>query len=476
TRTVPNDFWWHLKAGELIATSGLPTTNIFAWSLPADTPYVYQSWLAEWLFYVLYQLGGLPLVIFARNVLATGAIALVAYEAHRRSGSWWLAGSGALLLIWMIINNLTTRTQNWSWIPFMLLFILLSRYADKTLGPRWLAAVPLLLLFWVNAHGAFSIGLLMIGAFVAGETLRGLLRQPDAPGWQRLRWLYLAAFGALLATFLNPLGPGVYTYVYDLLTDAPSQQLVNEWQPPSPRDLAGMGFFVSVILLLFAVALGRRRPALTDMLLVGGYLWMAFSGVRYVVWFGFVAMPVLAQVLTAPPAERAQTRFRKPATIYTTNLLLAAGFVLLLLVVQPWFKPLLPLPAEYRALFADVPGAPVQFSADTPVGATEHLLEQPCAGHLFNEMGFGSYLIWALYPQGQVFIDPRVELYPLAQWEDYRTLSRGEDVMRLFEQYQIQCVLLGTDEQPTLAAAMASLPDWTRTYQDEQSEVWRHRR
>ncbi|NJL33837.1 MAG: hypothetical protein HC893_08235 [Chloroflexaceae bacterium] len=49
-------------------------------------------------------------------------------------------------------------------------------------------------------------------------------------------------------------------------------------------------------------------------------------------------------------------------------------------------------------------------------------------------------------------------------------------MMRLFEQYQIQCVLLGTDEQPTLAAAMANLPDWTRTYQDEQSEVWRHRR
>lgn len=55
--TSPNDFWWHLKAGELIATSGIPTTNLFAWSLPADHPYVYQSWLGEWLFYQLYRLG-----------------------------------------------------------------------------------------------------------------------------------------------------------------------------------------------------------------------------------------------------------------------------------------------------------------------------------------------------------------------------------------------------------------------------------
>ena len=43
----------------------------------------------------------------------------------------------------------------------------------------------------------------------------------------------------------------------------------------------------------------------------------------------------------------------------------------------------------------------------------------PIDGRLFNEMGYGSYLDWALYPGTQVFVDPRVELYPLAIWQDY---------------------------------------------------------
>ncbi|HXK43905.1 MAG TPA: hypothetical protein PKV82_13880, partial [Anaerolineae bacterium] len=30
----PNDFWWHLKIGDLIVTrQQIPTTNMFAWTL-----------------------------------------------------------------------------------------------------------------------------------------------------------------------------------------------------------------------------------------------------------------------------------------------------------------------------------------------------------------------------------------------------------------------------------------------------------
>nr|MCU0493483.1 hypothetical protein [Chloroflexaceae bacterium] len=174
--TSPNDFWWHLKAGQLVATSGIPTTNIFAWTLPADAPFVYQSWLGEWLFYAIYQLGGLPLVVFARNLLGTAAFALVAYEAHRRSGSWRIAAGVVLLAAAMAMNNFTTRTQNWSWVPFALVLVLLGRYADNQLNPRWLLALPLIMVFWVNVHGGFVMGLLVTLAFVAGETLRRVFK------------------------------------------------------------------------------------------------------------------------------------------------------------------------------------------------------------------------------------------------------------------------------------------------------------
>lgn len=476
TPTGPNDFWWHLKAGQLIAESGIPTTNLFAWSLPADQPYVYQSWLGELLFYRLYQLGGLPLVVFARNLLGAAAYTLVAIEARRRSGSWRLAALAVLLAGAMTINNFSTRTQNWSWLPFVLVVSLLGRYVDGELGARWLAALPLLMLFWVNAHGAFVMGLLVAGAFAAGETARRLLRQPYALPWRRLRPLYLALGAMALAVLANPLGLGVIGYVRTLLSDTSSQRLINEWQTPDPRNLAGAAFYLGVLAAIAAFGLQRRRPTLTDLILVCGLAWQAFVGVRYVIWFGMAAMPIMVGALGTPRTPLAAPTppaARERGGDAAANMVLAALLLLLVVALQPWLKPALPLPAPYRELYVELPGAPLLFDRLTPVAAVEHLRAEPCAGRLFNELGYGSYTAWALFPAAQHFIDPRVELFPFALWSDYIAISEGRDLDRLLDQYQIGCVLLDRSLQPELAAHIASLPGWTRSFGDGQSEVWR---
>jgi hypothetical protein len=468
------DFWWHLKAGELVATSGIPQTNIFAWSLPADTPYIYQSWLGEWLFFAAYQFGGLPATVLLRNLLGLAAFALVALTAYRRSDSWKLASGAVLLALLMTINNLSTRTQNWSWLAFALLLLLLSGYVRGQLGARWLLLLPLLLAFWANAHGAFAIGILVAGAFAVGESLQTLLRWPAALAWRRLRWLLLATAVLPLAALLNPQGPGIYSYVYQLLTDAPVQELVIEWQPPTPRSLAGTFFYGSVLALLAAFAFARRRPRISDVLLVCGLGWLAFTGVRHIVWFGMAAMPLLAQALAAPRTAASEQRaLRRPAGSPLINSLLALCLALAVVAVQPWFKPALGLPEPYQELFAPIPEAPLLFHASTPVAATRYLQSNPCGGQLFNDMGFGSYLIWELYPTSQVFIDPRIELFPEAIWNDYVKLSNGEQAAELLAGYNIRCVVLNTATQPGLSAALAELPDWQRTYSDRYSEVWR---
>ncbi|HEU5098562.1 MAG TPA: hypothetical protein VFU22_06055, partial [Roseiflexaceae bacterium] len=248
--TPPHDFWWHLKAGQIVAEKGIPWTNMFAWSMPADAPFVYATWLGEWLFYALYQIGGLQAPILARNLLGLASFALVAAEARRRSGSWRLAALAALLAWAMSINNLPARTQNWSWVPFGLYALILGAYAGGQARPRALITLPPLMAFWVNAHGAFMLGLGMLAVAAAGETLRRLLRHPDALEWERLRALYLAAAASFAATLLNPSGVGIFNYVRKLLTDPPSQGLVNEWQPPTTHGVAGCVFFVSIMALL----------------------------------------------------------------------------------------------------------------------------------------------------------------------------------------------------------------------------------
>ena len=165
-----------------------------------------------------------------------------------------------------------------------------------------------------------------------------------------------------------------------------------------------------------------------------------------------------------------------------SRLLLVALLALPVILVQPWFKPLLPLPASYRAQFADIPGAPLLASDDTPFAAAEHLRQRPCEGHLFNELGAGSYLDWALYPQTQVFIDPRVELYPFELWEEYLAIGRGENAIALLDQkYGVKCVLLNVDHQAGLLTTFRANANWVRTYPPpnltatDPNQVWRRR-
>jgi hypothetical protein len=475
--TQPNDFWWHLKAGQLIADGGIPSSNLFAWTLPVDQPYIYQSWLGEWLFYELYRIGGLPLVIFARNLLGTAAFALVAWEAQLRSGSWRLGALAATLAAAMTINNLNARTQNWSWLPFMGTLMILSGYASGRLRARWLVGLPLIMLFWVNAHGAFVMGLLLAGAFVVGETLRRLMRQPRALNWSQLRRLYVAVVGMIMATLVNPLGIGIFGYVASLLRNNAIQGLINEWQPPDPRSLAGTIFFLGVLALIAAFALARRRPTFTDVLLVCGLAWQAFFSVRSVIWFGMAAMPIVAQSIAAPRAvfsTDGPVAVQRPAAS-PANLLPALLLVGLLVALQPWTKSLLPLPEPYQAIFAEVPGAPQLFSVDTPVAAVEELKARPCSGPIFNEMGYGSYMAWALYPDAQSFIDPRIELYPLRLWQDYVAISEGDGAIESLDRYGVACVLLSRSHQAGLVAALEQSATWERSFHAGTSEIWRRR-
>jgi hypothetical protein len=140
------------------------------------------------------------------------------------------------------------------------------------------------------------------------------------------------------------------------------------------------------------------------------------------------------------------------------------------LAVQPWFVERLPLPAAYRTMiWSDIPDGPL-VDVDTPVKAVAYLRSHP-GGKLFNEMGYGSYLIWAL-PEEKVFIDPRVELYPFQQWQDYIRISRGTRYDELLDHYGADRILLNSSLQKELARQLPGDSGWRLEYKDGHAQIW----
>jgi len=464
---VPNDLWWHLRIGEIIDTQrSIPTTALFSWSLSSDVPFVYGAWLGEWLLYRVYALGGVPLLLVLRTVLVLATFWLTAVRARLRSGSWRLAALALGFAGVMSLNNLVLRPQIWSWLPFVVVLTLLDAWEAGRLATPWLLALPVIMVFWANAHGAFILGPVLVGIFWVGEVASKLIRADSRHSWSSLGLLAGAGTISAAATCANPQGIGVLRYVGKLMTDPPSQSLVTEWTPPTPVGVANTAFYLSILVLLVLLTLTDFKPTLTDTLLLAAFLWLAWNGQRYVVWFGLAVMPMVSEAASVP--LRRYLTNQAGRSVFST--VIAVFLLAPLLVVLPWWVEAVPLPGTYwsRVLRDTDPGPLVD--ARTPVAATQYLTKRP-GGRLFNEMGYGSYLIWALPEQG-VFVDPRVELYPYQQWLDYARISGGVRSCELLDAYGADRVLLDRTLQAELSLALERCDAWTIEYEDDYSEIW----
>src|SRR6266852_2976439 len=68
------DFWWHLKAGEIIVTTrSIPKTDLFSFTA-AGKQFILQNWLVEVIYYATYRAGGLALVVFLNTALLVLAL------------------------------------------------------------------------------------------------------------------------------------------------------------------------------------------------------------------------------------------------------------------------------------------------------------------------------------------------------------------------------------------------------------------
>lgn len=463
----PHDFWWHLKIGEWIYTHHLvPTTQMFSWALDDQFPYTYGAWLGELSLYLLYRLGQIPVVILARNLLAIIAYSIVALEAHRRTASWRWAAGAVLLLHFIGLYNLTVRPQIFSWVPFTIFLLLLSKFVDRQINKYWLLLCPLIMVYWVNSHGAFVLGVVLLGFYLVGELIPRVFKKPDAMPWQDLLWLGFTGLLTLVALGINPRFLGIFQYVQDLMTDRPSQQLITEWQSPTPTEFAYAVYYLSIILLIVALTFSRKKLRLTELLIVIAFLWLSWNGKRYVIWYGMAVIPILFGLFQELPIKF--RGFRKQRNWFNVALLV---FLLVpLTLVQPWFIERIPLPEKYKQEVLTDSSVGPMLSTKTPVDSTEYLRTHP-GGNLFNEMGYGSYLIWAL-PEQEVFIDTRIELYPYDQWMDYILISSGVRYNQILEKYGANRILLSKDTQKELSTSLEADPLWRKEYEDPFAQIW----
>jgi hypothetical protein len=308
---------------------------------------------------------------------------------------------------------------------------------------------------WVNLHGSYFTGLLLLGAAAVGRIVA--TRGPRAA---RPYLLTLAA--CLAASLINPYGPGALAYVLEIANNQSIRQLVSEWAPTTVNQPEGMLFGASLVLLAALAFRSRVRLTPVEIVVLTAFASLAFLSVRAIVWWGLVMAPSLARVAGGALPIRASSGRDRPLV----NAVVLAALAVVVFISLPWNKALLPLlPAGKRGLFAD----------GIPTGVATYLQthDPPAPGLMFEHQPWGGYLEWAAWPRHQVFVDGRIELHPDQVWRDYLDITFPSARWRaLLDQYGIGYLVLDNSVERDLIADLRADPGWRVTYSDDQATVF----
>ena len=457
------DYYWHVTAGRLIATTGnVPTADPFSFTWEGR-PWTPHEWLSELLMYRLVESFGETGALFVFALLPGLAIAAVAWVVRRctctSSSGVALpraaAGSRprtlaialpACLAALVLASYATLRPQAISW-----LFVALLVAALMELRPerRWmLALLPPFFALWANVHGLYVVGLGVVALYTL-FTLAG--RTPMAP----LRgWMLTASVWALLASALTPAGPMGLLYPLRYI-DGGDWGLANiqEWQSPDFHDPSHL----ALLILILAVAAngGRATPGWLAALSYVGVA-MSLLALRNAPLAALFALPTLALGVDARLADwqarRARGRNREPAPSVQAGrrvmeIALAACVVVGGIVVT--------LPRATSG------------ASDFPAEAVSILERDHPDARVLAEYGWGGYVISRLHDDGgRVFVDGRNDMYDQRILEDYSAIRAADSGWEeLVEEYRVEAILL--PPKTTLTRGPAQQAGWCEAYRDD---------
>jgi hypothetical protein len=257
------DLGLHARTGQWIVEHGrVPTVNVMS-RLHADHPAVDDKWGFQVLAHLLLDDVGPDACVVARDLLILALFAVMAATARALGASPWST------TFWLLLALVAGRSR----FPFRpdlasCLFIVIVAHVllvSRRDGRGSWRLIPLQLL-WVNVHGYFITGPLMLGTVAAAQALAG------TDGRAVARRLLPVGAGMLAVCLVNPAGIDGALHPLRILQDLSAHEdfyrgAITEFRPTlgdDPRQpwdrlaYAALGLSAAAMLALAALAACRR--------------------------------------------------------------------------------------------------------------------------------------------------------------------------------------------------------------------------
>jgi len=438
TKWLDPDFGWHLKTGELILERGIPRMDWYTFTMP-DFPWVNHEWLTDVFIFKIHSLCGFQILLLIFLVIATLTFLISAKLPY-----FWYCLMPLVLGYFACLPFFGMRPQLLTAFFVVILAKILNNFLENP-NSRLIYLCPILFLIWVNLHGGFFAGIFIL-FFIT--TLEGLKRTAifkkiisgkfffgqnfQERGPRQVTVLLIVLVVSFLATLINPYGLRIYEEVFRSIGDSHLGFNIVEWLP-----LFFTGIYIFHILYL-CIFLGLLIPQykkieLNNLVLTAVFLIFALLHQRHFLIFVILTIPIFAEVL-----------------FWTKQAITPEKLQFLFGGVKKWIFILFLLGLTTYGLYPFLVGFDKDTSFDYPQKALPVLMDLPLSENLFNEYGWGGYLIWKV-PERKVFIDGR-----MPSWRkdgqfvfgDYIKIKKAEESFQeILDKYEIKIALLRNDKK-----------------------------
>ena len=413
----------------------------------AGSPWINFELLSEIPYYLSFRslgLQGLLLVYFTVLVLI---FAGVYYRCWRAGADCKDAAIATLAAICLAGVSIAPRTLLFGWLCMVCLLLVLDHFRRAGSG-LWL--LPPLFALWINFHGSWVFGIVVLGITIAGGVFEGEWGLVESRRWSSVefRKLLLVTGASIAAVFVNPYGYKLVFYPFDLLLRPQGVvQFIEEWQPVDFSTWNGKLALILVLGLLASALLSKRPWRLDEVVLTAFSLWTALSHARFLFFAGLIMAPILApRIKLFPPYDRE--------------------------LDKPWLN---------AAIMAAVAGAMVFFFPSQeqlqnkvdvvfPRAALAFMQQQQVQGRLFNQYGWGGYIEWNA-PEIKPFIDGRADIFIYnGAFRDFLEATTLKNSLEILDKHRINNVLMPPKEP--LSYLLCHSTAWHLIYADQVSVLF----
>ncbi|ANM28948.1 hypothetical protein ABI59_04000 [Acidobacteria bacterium Mor1] len=466
------DAHYHLASGQRILDEGeIPSRGVGSATF-GDHPWHNQEWGFQLIAAAIagsevdehgvrrLTQGGIVALILLRALCLAATLALLSAQMAR-TGVEPLTRSVALILAaFLTFGNLfwAVRPQILTYLALVGVTYLLQRDRE---GERWAGWATLAVIaVWANIHGAFLIGIVVLGAEATGETLEAIRARFQGPHRGRAIRLWLVTALSPLAACLNPHGYKQLTHPFEYLLRPEIYRGNAEWSKP---DFIHLPLFMLTIAVLVVtlVAAGKRFRA-ADLIRAAGFLYMFSGAIRHLPLAVLIVVPILAAAAGTAARLGGWRKNLEPTGSGWGSPAMRGAAALMLTVVIVALSGSFSRPADQRfvTLRPDFSFKPF---GTLPENAVNYLSEQGIEGAVFNSYRLGGFLMFRLYPQDRAFMDGRNDIYEMYRDEVYNpilfTQPGWERLWReAVAEHDVCCVLI--EERDPLARALAADPEW----------------